>query len=156
MDCAGLFDEETCKRIPNCSYRKYTVSGAINSMIGSGFILKRSDKHPPWQDAHLSGVFTAQAKNSLQYLWKRNAKCCILRVCRYSARLGIVETDRQDCRLICRGGYIWRWRRNKSRGNCFPMRKRISGSSSSRRLFSRHFWIRELFRRNSMIRVSAT
>ncbi len=41
MACAGLFDEETCKRIPNCSYRKYTVSGAINSMIGSGFILKK-------------------------------------------------------------------------------------------------------------------
>ena len=61
MAHARFYDEETRKQIPLCSLRKYTVSEIINAMIDSGFMLKRFDEHPSWEDRDLPGEFTAVA-----------------------------------------------------------------------------------------------
>ncbi len=61
MAHARFYDEETRKRIPKCSYRRYTVSEIINSIIRSGFVLKRFDEHPAWENESLPGEFTAVA-----------------------------------------------------------------------------------------------
>ena len=44
--------------MPKCSYRKYTLSGILNVVIESGFVIKRFDEHPAWTDNHLPGEFT--------------------------------------------------------------------------------------------------
>ena len=59
MAHARFFDNETRKKMPKCSYRKYTISEIINSMIRNGFILKQFDEHPSWEDETLPGEFTA-------------------------------------------------------------------------------------------------
>ena len=59
MAHARFFDEETRKNMPKCSYRKYTVSEIINSMIRNGFTLKQFDEHPSWENETLPGEFTA-------------------------------------------------------------------------------------------------
>ena len=59
MAHARFFDEETRKNMPKCSYRKYTISEIINSIIGNGFTLQRFDEHPSWENADLPGEFTA-------------------------------------------------------------------------------------------------
>ena len=59
MAHARFFDEETRKNMPKCSYRKYTISEIINSIIGNGFTLQRFDEHPSWENAELPGEFTA-------------------------------------------------------------------------------------------------
>ena len=61
MAHARFYDEETRKRIPKCSYRRYTVSEIINSIIRNGFVLKRFDEHPAWENESLPGEFTAVA-----------------------------------------------------------------------------------------------
>ena len=61
MAHARFFDEETRKRMPKCSYRKYTVSEILNSIIGNGFTLRRFDEHPAWDDKKVPGEFTAVA-----------------------------------------------------------------------------------------------
>ena len=61
MAHARFYDPETRRRIPRCSYRKYTVSEIINAIIDSGFTLKRFDEHPAWENADLPGEFTAVA-----------------------------------------------------------------------------------------------
>ena len=49
-----------------CSYRKYTISEIINSIIGSGFTLTCFDEHPSRENGKLPGEFTAVAvKNSM-------------------------------------------------------------------------------------------
>ena len=53
--------EEIRSQIPKCSYRKYTVSEIINGIINAGFILKRFDEHPSWENEKLPGEFTAIA-----------------------------------------------------------------------------------------------
>ena len=59
MAHARFYDEETRKKIPKCSYRRYTISEIINSIINNGFTLKRFDEHPSWEDEKLPGEFTA-------------------------------------------------------------------------------------------------
>ncbi len=61
MAHARFFDEETRKRMPKCSYRKYTISEIINSIIGNGFTLRRFDEHPAWSNKEVPGEFTAVA-----------------------------------------------------------------------------------------------
>ena len=61
MAHARFFDEETRKRMPKCSYRKYTISEIINSIIGNGFTLQRFDEHPAWSNKKVPGEFTAVA-----------------------------------------------------------------------------------------------
>ena len=59
MAHARFFDDETRKKMPKCSYRKYTISEIINSMIRNGFTLKQFDEHPSWENETLPGEFTA-------------------------------------------------------------------------------------------------
>ena len=59
MAHARYYDEEIRKSMPKCSYRKYTISEIINSMLRNGFSLKQFDEHPSWEDERLPGEFTA-------------------------------------------------------------------------------------------------
>lgn len=61
MAHAPFVEEEIRKQMPRCSYRKYTVSEIINSIINSGFTLKRFDEHPAWTNEMIPGEFTAVA-----------------------------------------------------------------------------------------------
>lgn len=61
MAHARFYDDETRKKIPKCSYRKYTISEIINSLIYTGFTLKRFDEHPSWENEKVPGEFTAIA-----------------------------------------------------------------------------------------------
>ncbi len=61
MAHARFYEDEIRRRIPKCSYRKYTVSEIINSIIGTGFTLARFDEHPAWEVPELPGEFTAVA-----------------------------------------------------------------------------------------------
>ncbi|WP_034475770.1 class I SAM-dependent methyltransferase [Butyrivibrio proteoclasticus] len=59
MAHARFYDEEIRKSMPKCSYRKYTISEIINSMLRNGFSIKQFDEHPSWEDERLPGEFTA-------------------------------------------------------------------------------------------------
>ena len=59
MAHARFYDEETRKNMPKCSYRKYTISEILNSMIANGFVIERFDEHPSWENEDLPGEFTA-------------------------------------------------------------------------------------------------
>ena len=59
MAHARFYDEETRKNMPKCSYRKYTISEILNSMIECGFVIKKFDEHPSWENENLPGEFTA-------------------------------------------------------------------------------------------------
>ena len=59
MAHARFYDEEIRKNMPKCSYRKYTISEIINSMLRNGFSIKQFDEHPSWEDERLPGEFTA-------------------------------------------------------------------------------------------------
>ena len=61
MALARFYDEEIRKRIPKCSYRKYTISEIINSLIYTGFALVRFDEHPSCENKKVPGEFTAIA-----------------------------------------------------------------------------------------------
>lgn len=61
MAHARFFGDDIRKEMPKCSYRKYTVSEIINSIINSGFCLKKFDEHPAWTNDRLPGEFTAIA-----------------------------------------------------------------------------------------------
>lgn len=61
MAHARFFEEDIREQMPRCSYRKYTVSEIINSIINSGFTLKRFDEHPAWTNEKIPGEFTAVA-----------------------------------------------------------------------------------------------
>ena len=61
MAHARFYDDEIRRRIPKCSYRRYTISEIINGIIGSGFRLTRFDEHPAWEEKDLPGEFTAIA-----------------------------------------------------------------------------------------------
>jgi len=58
MAHASSFPDEIRKQMPLCSYRRYTISEIINSAISSGFVLKRFDEHPSWNDESVPGEFT--------------------------------------------------------------------------------------------------
>ena len=61
MAHARFYEDDIRRQFPKCLYRRYTISEIINSIIGSGFILKRFDEHPAWEDETLPGEFTAVA-----------------------------------------------------------------------------------------------
>ena len=61
MAHARFFDEGIRRNMPKCSYRKYTISEIINSIIKSGFCLKKFDEHPAWTNSMVPGEFTAIA-----------------------------------------------------------------------------------------------
>ena len=46
MAHARFYPEEIRSQMPKCSYRRYTMSEIINSIIRSGFCLKQLDEHP--------------------------------------------------------------------------------------------------------------
>lgn len=58
MAHAKFFDDEIRKQIPKCSYRKYTISEIINSVIKSGLSIERFDEHPAWTNKNIPGEFT--------------------------------------------------------------------------------------------------
>ena len=62
MAHARFFEEELRKQMPMCSYRKYTISEIINSIINSGFILEKFDEHPAWENNNIPGEFTVVAR----------------------------------------------------------------------------------------------
>ena len=61
MAHARFYDGETRRRMPTCSYRKYTVSEILNAILRAGFALERFDEHPSWENEKLPGEFTAVA-----------------------------------------------------------------------------------------------
>ena len=61
MAHARFFEENVRKQMPKCSYRKYMMSEIINSVINSGFTLKKFDEHPAWTDEKVPGEFTIVA-----------------------------------------------------------------------------------------------
>ena len=65
MAHARFYDQNTREQFPRCLYRRYTISEIINAIIDNGFILKRFDEHPAWEDETLPGEFTAVAISSL-------------------------------------------------------------------------------------------
>lgn len=58
MAHASFFPDEIRKQMPLCSYRKYTISEIVNSVIGNGFVLNRFDEHPNWTNENVPGEFT--------------------------------------------------------------------------------------------------
>ena len=58
MAHARFYEEQIRKEMPKCSYRKYTVSEIINSVIDCGLVLKRFDEHSAWTNDKLPGEFT--------------------------------------------------------------------------------------------------
>ena len=66
MAHARFFEEPIRERMPKCSYRKYTISEIINSVIDSGFTLKKFDEHPSWTNEKIPGEFTIVAS---KFLW---------------------------------------------------------------------------------------
>lgn len=62
MAHASFYPDDIRKQMPLCSYRKYTISEIINSVISSGFVLNRFDEHPSWNDERVPGEFTIIAK----------------------------------------------------------------------------------------------
>ena len=61
MAHARFFEEEIRKKMPKCSYRKYTISEIINAIIQNGFVLEKFDEHPAWTNKNIPGEFTALA-----------------------------------------------------------------------------------------------
>ena len=61
MAHARFYEDDIRRRMPKCSYRKYTISEIINAIINCGMILKQFDEHPSWENKMLPGEFTAVA-----------------------------------------------------------------------------------------------
>ena len=61
MAHARFYEEDIRRKIPKCMYRRYTVSEIINAILENGFVLKRFDEHPAWENQNLPGEFTAVA-----------------------------------------------------------------------------------------------
>lgn len=61
MAHAKFYEQGIRENFPKCKLRRYTLSEIINSVIGSGFIIKRFDEHPAWANAELPGEFTLVA-----------------------------------------------------------------------------------------------
>lgn len=61
MAHARFFDVNIRKKMPKCSYRKYTISEIINSVINSGFTLRKFDEYPSWTNEKIPGEFTIVA-----------------------------------------------------------------------------------------------
>ena len=61
MAHARFFEENIREQMPRCSYRKYTISEIINSVINNGFMLRKFDEHPAWTNEKIPGEFTVVA-----------------------------------------------------------------------------------------------
>lgn len=61
MAHARFFEKDIREQIPKCSYRKYTISEIINSVIKNGFVLRKFDEHPAWTNDSIPGEFTITA-----------------------------------------------------------------------------------------------
>lgn len=61
MAHARFFEENIREQMPKCSYRKYTISEIINSVINSGFTVRKFDEHPAWTNEKIPGEFTVVA-----------------------------------------------------------------------------------------------
>lgn len=61
MAHAHFWDEKIRAQMPKCSYRKYTISEIVNSVINCGFTLKKFDEHPAWTNENIPGEFTIEA-----------------------------------------------------------------------------------------------
>ena len=61
MAHARFFEKDVRDKMPKCSYRKYTISEIINSVINNGFTLKKFDEHPAWTNSKIPGEFTITA-----------------------------------------------------------------------------------------------
>ncbi len=61
MAHARFFEENAREQAPKCSYRKYTGSEIINSVVNNGFTLRRFDEHPAWTNENMPGEFTIVA-----------------------------------------------------------------------------------------------
>lgn len=62
MAHARFYEEDVRKQMPKCSYRKYTISEILNSIINCGFTVRRFDEHPSWENQDLPGEFTVIAQ----------------------------------------------------------------------------------------------
>lgn len=56
-----FFELQEQQDFPDVSIRLYTLSDIINSVIMSGFTLKKFDEHPSWTDEKIPGEFTILA-----------------------------------------------------------------------------------------------
>jgi 2-polyprenyl-3-methyl-5-hydroxy-6-metoxy-1,4-benzoquinol methylase len=56
-----FFNEEEQESFPDVCLRLYTLSEIINSVLVTGFELKRFDEHPLWTDEKVPGEFTILA-----------------------------------------------------------------------------------------------
>lgn len=56
-----FFNKQEQSDFPDCSLRFYTLSEIINSVITTGFELKRFDEHPKWENKNIPGEFTILA-----------------------------------------------------------------------------------------------
>lgn len=61
MAHARFFEKDIREQMPKCSYRKYTISEMINSVIKNGFVLRKFDEHPAWTNDSIPGEFTITA-----------------------------------------------------------------------------------------------
>ena len=61
MAHARFYPKEIREQMPKCSYRKYTMSEIINSVIENNFIIRQFDEHPSWENDKLPGEFTLVA-----------------------------------------------------------------------------------------------
>lgn len=62
MAHARFFEKDIREKMPKCSYRKYTLSEIVNSVIRNGFTLKRFDEYPSWANGKVPGEFTVVAQ----------------------------------------------------------------------------------------------
>lgn len=62
MAHARFYPDHIRDQIPRCSYRKYTVSEVLNTIIQSGFVITQVDEHPSWVNEQLPGELTVIGK----------------------------------------------------------------------------------------------
>ena len=64
MAYARFYPEEIRAQFPTCRLRRYTMSEIVNAAIGAGFILRRLDEHPAWENPDVPGEFTLVAQKA--------------------------------------------------------------------------------------------
>ncbi len=58
MAHARFYEDHIRAKMPKCKLRKYTISEIINAVIENGFLIKRFDEHPAWENKMVPGEFT--------------------------------------------------------------------------------------------------
>ena len=64
MAHARFYPPEIRAKFPKCSLRRYTFSEIVNAVIGAGFVLRRLDEHPAWENTEMPGEFTIVAEKA--------------------------------------------------------------------------------------------